>query len=171
MFFTWRYTLSCDSSMIRKQWKVVIFLLALIASCGVCCAANEPTTMNMAPKVNPSEPYDDEKLLNLVTPVINGFSHTTLNSSERIDAQSAYYTIVSMKVSPEFYPFAMNISRLLFYLVTSSESYEELSKESGLGTHNKEMRDSLNAQAKTDRDAAERAWHGISMLYPNSTLF
>ena len=158
-------------SMIRKQWKVIFLLFALIASCGLCYAATEPTTLTMTPKVKASEPYDDEIFLNLVTPVISSLNDKTLNSSERIDVQSAYYTIVAMKVSPDFYPIALNTTRLLFYLVSSSEAFEELDKDSGLGTHNKDMRDSLKAQANADRNAAEEAWHGISMLYPNSTLF
>lgn len=157
--------------MIRKQWKIALLLLAVIASCGFCYAATEPTPMTMLPKVNDSEPYDDEKFLTLVTPVINGLSDRTLNSSERIDVQSAYYTVTAMKVSPEFYPVAFNVTKLLFYLVSSSEANEELNKESGLGTHNKDMRDSLKAQADADEDAAEEALLGLSMLYPNSTLF
>ena len=55
--------------------------------------------------------------------------------------------------------------------VSSSEANEELNKESGLGTHNKDMRDSLKAQADADEDAAEEALLGLSMVYPNITLF
>jgi len=157
--------------MIRKQWKIVFLILAVIASCGFCYAATEPTTMTMIPKIGTSEPYDDEKFLILVTPVITGLSDRNLNSSERIDVQSAYYSATAMKVSPEFYPVAFNITKLLFYLVSSSEANEELGKSSGLATHNKDTRNSLKAQADADEDAAEEAWRGLIMLYPNSTLF
>ncbi len=156
--------------MVRKEWVTMLLFVCLIA-CGVCSAAVEPTKMVLTPQVNSSGPYDDEKFQSVVVPVINGLVDRKLNASERIDVQSAYYTACSMKVSPEFYPVAYNVTKLLFYLVSSSESYEELDKTSGLGAYNKDMRTSLKAQADADSDAAEEAWGGIAVLYPNSTLF
>lgn len=157
--------------MIRTQWKMVLLLFAVLISCGLCSAVTSPTLMTMTPAVNASEPYDDEKFINLVTPVINGLTDRKLNSSERMDIQSAYYTATAMKVSPELYPVALNVTRLFFYLVSSSEAYEELGKKSGLGTHNRDMRDSLKAQADADEKVAEEAWRGLRMIFPNSTLF
>jgi len=127
--------------------------------------------MPLTLKVTASEPFDDEKFLMAATPVINGLSDTSLNSTERMDLDSAFYTVTAMKVSPEFYPAAVNVTRLFFYLVSSSEAYEELDKKSGLATHNPDVKASLKAQADADIGAAEDAWRGLTFLYPNSTLF
>ena len=154
-----------------NRWLLVILFLVCGFLVGVCYAATEPTVLPFSPKTNASEPYDDEKFLVIVTPVINGFTDTQLNSSERMDAESAYYSVSSMKVSPEFYPIAINATRLLFKLVSSSEAYEESEKDSGLAAHNSDVKDDLIAQADADRAVAEEAFRGLTTLYPNSTLF
>ncbi|PWR75657.1 hypothetical protein ACKUB1_08070 [Methanospirillum stamsii] len=136
-----------------------------------CSASSDPTVMPIQLQPDASAPYEDEDFLLVVTPVINGLSDTQLNISERMDATSAYYSAAAMKVSPEFYPIGLNITRLLFYLGSSSEALEELDKSSGLGTHNSEVKDTLKAQAKADLEVAEEAWRGLTMIYPNSTLF
>ena len=138
---------------------------------GLCSAASDPSTMPLTLNPNASAPYDDDKFLQIVTPVIKGLTDTKLNISERTDVESVYYSAVAMKVSPDFYPVASNVTRLLFYLASSSETYEELEKDSGLGTHNDDVKDSLKAQADADYRVAEDAWRGLSMVYPNSTLF
>jgi len=147
----------------------VIVILTLV--CGISSAATDPTTMPFAPKTTASAPNEDEAFLHLVSPVIEGLSDTSLNSTERIDVQSAYYSATSLKVSPDFYPFAWNVSRLFFYLVSSSEAYEELDKDSGLGTHNPDVRNSMKAQADADISVAEEAYKGLVPVYPNTTLF
>lgn len=136
-----------------------------------CSASSDPTVMPIQLQPDASAPYEDEDFLLVVTPVINGLSDTQLNISERMDATSAYYSAAAMKVSPEFYPIGLNITRLLFYLGSSSEALEELDKSSGLGTHNSEVKGTLKAQAKADLEVAEEAWRGLTMIYPNSTLF
>lgn len=170
-YFSKLETDSPGTMMIMKKWyPTLVLMMVFMLGFGIC-SAEEPSTMPITLKENASEPYDDEIFLQLVTPVIDGLTNSRLNSSERMDVTSVYYSAASMKVSPDFYPVAENITRLLFYLVSSSESYEEVDKDSGLAIHNDEMRDSLKAQAKADLLAAEDAWRGLVMVYPNSTLF
>ncbi|NLW76017.1 MAG: hypothetical protein GXY18_06270 [Methanomicrobiales archaeon] len=158
-------------NMLMKQWAIVLLVLVMTTFSGICSAASDPTTMPLVLTTNTSEPFDDEEFMTIVNPVIDGLTDRSLNSSERIDVQSVYYSASAMKVSPQFYPDALNLTKLLFYLVTSSETDEELEKSSGLGTHNNDVRDSLKEQLKADESVAEEAWRGLRHLYPNSTLF
>lgn len=157
--------------IMKNRFFILTLMITLVVGTCICSASDSPTTMPLSIKMNASEPYDDEKFLEIVTPVINGLTDTHLNISERMDAESAYYSAASMKVSPEFYPVAVNVTSLLFYLVSSSEAYEEVEKDSGLGSHNEDVKESLKAQAKADEKVAEEAWHSLSMVYPNRTLF
>lgn len=154
-----------------KNYVYIVILLFTLIMSAISCSAVDPSTMPITIQTNASAPFDDEKFLLVVTPVINGLTDTQLNSSQRMDVSSAYYSAAVMKVSPDFYPVAENVTRLLFYLVSSSEANEELEKTSGLGTHSGEVKDSLKAQAKADLQVAEEAWRGLTQVYPNSTLF
>lgn len=147
----------------------VISLVMLL--CIGFCSATEPSFMPLTISPPSSDNPDDEAFIDLTDPVITALTKTRFNSTERIDLQSVYYSAVQMKVSPELYPKAINVTRLLFYLTSSSEAYEEYERSSGLGSYNREMRNSLMEQARKDADMAEAAWKGLAGFYPNVTLF
>lgn len=144
--------------------------LVMLLCVGISTAA-EPSFMPLTISPPSSDNHDDEAFIGLTDPVINALTKTRLNSTERIDLQSVYYSAVQMKVSPELYPMAVNVTRLLFYITSSSEAYEEYERSSGLGSYNREMKNSLMEQGRADADVAEAAWKGLAGFYPNVTLF
>ena len=147
-----------------------VISLVMLLCIGISSAA-EPSFMPLTISPPSSDTNDDEAFIGLTYPTINALTKTRLNSTERIDLQSVYYSAVQMKVSPEMHPMAANVTRLLFYLSSSSEAYEEYERSSGLGSYNREIRNSLMEQARADADVAEAAWKGLSEFYPNVTLF
>lgn len=152
------------------RFRLGVISLFLLLCIGISSAA-EPSFMPLIVSPPSSDNHDDQGFIDLTDPAINALTKTRLNATERMDLQSVYYSAVQMKVSPELYPMAVNVTRLFFYLTSSSEAYEEYERSSGLGSYNPEMRNSLMEQARADADVAEAAWKGLSGLYPNVTLF
>lgn len=147
---------------------VISGLIILLIIAGICTAES---TMPVTVKTNSSAPYDDGKFKNLTYPVIIGLTGTKLTSEEQMNLQSVYYEAAMMKVSKDFYPVALNVTKLLYYLGASNEAYDELDDNTGLGAFNGTLRSEQLSQAKADNAAAEKAWWGLVTIFPNSTLY
>ena len=148
---------------------IISGLIILLIIAGVS-AATPPTMMTITIKIKPIAPYDDDAFKNLTYPVIEGLSTSELTSEERTNLQSVYYDAAKMSVSKKFFPVALNITKLLFYLVSSDEAYDEYKDGTGIGAFNEGTRKELLDQSKADKEVAVWAWNGLKNYFPNTTI-